>query len=362
MIDRAALQALDQPDLYAALDPGGMRDRIAGLPAQARAAWAEGSAWPLPAAWREPPTRVLVLGMGGSAIGADVVAALATAGSAVPVQLIRNYALPPLDERTLVVACSFSGETEETLNGFRAALAAPCRRLAITTGGTLARLAEEAGAGVFRYRWDGSPRTAFGYGVFVLLAILSRAGVVAVDAAAVEAALTGLDADARALAPDVPVQRNAAKEIAGWLHGGLPVALGADGLEVAARRWAGQVSENAEQWAFAGALPEVNHNLIVGFGAPAAAVALIRVVVLDGAGVHARNRLRARLTADALGAEAVAARVVDVPGDGMLETVMRACYLGDWMSLYLALLNGVDPSAMAPIDRLKAALARHGEG
>jgi glucose/mannose-6-phosphate isomerase len=352
---------LDDLQHLARVDPGDMRGRIAGLPEQARAAWAEASAWPLPPPLRERSARVLLLGMGGSAIGADVVAALAAAASPVPVQLIRNYTLPPVDERTLVVACSFSGETEETLAGFRAALAAPCRRLAITTGGTLARLAEEAGAPVFRYRWDGAPRTAFGYGVFALLALLRRAGALPVDEAAVEAALAGLAADAAALRPTVSAAMNPAKQLATWLAGSLPVIAGADGLEVAARRWAGQIAENAEQWAFATALPEVNHNLIVGFGAPAGAVQLIRAVILDGAGVHARNRRRADLTAEALHAAGVEARVVPAPGASPLETTVRACYLGDWVSLYLAVLNGVDPSAMAPIEHLKAALAHHSD-
>jgi glucose/mannose-6-phosphate isomerase len=349
---------LDAPDLYERIDPAGMRGRIAALPAQARAAWAEASAWPLPVELRARPARVLVLGMGGSAIGADVVAALATATSAVPVQLIRNYTLPPVDPDTLVVACSFSGETEETLDGFRAALAAPCRRLAITTGGTLARIAEEAGAAVFRYRWDGAPRTAFGYGVFPLLAFLTRAGVLTTDERAVATTFDGLDADAAALQPAISTAMNPAKQLATWLYASLPVIAGADVLEVAARRWAGQIAENAEQWAFATALPELNHNLIVGFGAPAGAVDLIRAVVLDGAGVHHRNRHRAALTADALREAGVTARLVSVPGASALETVVRACYLGDWVSLYLAALNGVDPSTMEPIDRLKAALAR----
>src|SRR6185295_16730090 len=128
------------------------------------------------------------------------------------------------------------GETEETLSAFRAALSVPCRRLVITTGGTLAQLATDAGAPVFRYAWDGPPRGAFGYGVFALLAILAGADVLRVDPAEVEAALTGLEADAASLAPSIPTGGNLAKLLALRMHGQIPVILGADALEIATRR------------------------------------------------------------------------------------------------------------------------------
>lgn len=350
---------LDSPDVYARFDPSDMRARIAGLPEQARRAWALGHDWPLPEALRTPPRRVVILAVGGSAVGGDVVAALAASSSSVPVQLVRNYHLPPLDKHTLVVACSFSGETEESISAFRAALAVPGPRLAITTGGELAALARAANAPVFAYQFDGPPRSALGYGIFALLAILSRAGVLPVDPDALAATFNGLASDGDRYGVAVPAAENDAKELATWLRGRLPLIVGADFLEVAARRWAAQISENAKQWAFAGALPEVNHNLIMGIGSPPFAREQVRTLLLDAAPVHPRNRLRVQLTAREFASVDVATRTLVIPGESGLETIVRASYLGDWVSLYLAMLNKADPWTVEPIARLKAALAHH---
>ncbi|MEX2230173.1 MAG: bifunctional phosphoglucose/phosphomannose isomerase [Dehalococcoidia bacterium] len=348
---------LDAPATYARFDPSDMRARIAGLPRQSREAWRRGRDWLLPEALQSPPSRVVILAVGGSAIGGDVVATLASTSTTIPIQLVRNYGLPPLDERTLVVACSFSGETEEAIAAFGAALALPGPRLAITTGGALARVAASAGAPVFSYQFDGQPRSALGYGIFALLAILGRVGVLPVDEHDVESTHRGLERDAARLAPEVPALENEAKRVASWIHSCMPLIAGADFLEVAARRWAAQISENAKQWAFAGALPELNHNLIMGFGAPPFARKHVRALLLDAKPVHPRNHLRVALTVRELETVDIANRVIQIPGDTRLEAITRGSYLGDWVSLYLAMLNQVDPSTVDPIARLKDALA-----
>lgn len=352
------MDTLDDPGLYARIDSGGMHELIATLPEQAREAWAAGQAWEIPNSLGTPG-RVVVVGMGGSAIGADVVAALAARSSAVPVHVWRGYDPPVMDDRTLVVACSFSGDTEETLSAFRGTLDRPGMRLAITTGGRLTKLAEEGGHPLFRYGWDGPPRTAFGYGLLPLLAILGRLGVLPVEPGAVETAIDGLAEAARDWAPTAPEQQNAAKQLARRLAGRMPVIIGADFLDVAAVRWARQVNENAKQWAFADALPEADHNLVVGFGSPAELLERLHVVLLDAVPAHERNRLRVRLTAQQLAAAGVPHEIVLVGGETMLDSLLRACYLGDWTSFYLAMLNETDPVATQAIDELKAQLAGH---
>jgi glucose/mannose-6-phosphate isomerase len=302
---------------------------------------------------------VVVLGVGGSAIGADVVATLATHMSNVPVQVVRGYSAPPPDEDTLIVACSYSGETEETLQAFQPTLGGTGMRLAIAGGGRLARLAGSLGYELFQYDFQGQPRAALGWGVFPLLAILQRLGALGIEDGTVEAALTELERAAGDWGIETPHGKNAAKQIAAGLTGRAPLIVGPDILEVAARRWAGQLSENAKQWAFHAALPEVDHNLIVGFGAPRAANSALHVLFLDGLAVHERNRLRVRLTGEALDAASVTHDELLIGGVEPLDAVLRACYLGDWVSLYLAMLNGVDPTPVAPIDRLKQALSPH---
>jgi glucose/mannose-6-phosphate isomerase len=349
---------LDDRAVYERLDPTGMRGYIERLPAQCREAWDAGQRWALPPDLRRPG-RVLVLGMGGSAIGAEVVTTVAARTSTVPMQVVRGYNAPPTDEHTLVVASSWSGETEETLESFQRTLGKPGMRLAITSGGRLGRLGAELGYNVFPYEFAGQPRAAIGWGVFSLLAILQRLGAIPITTSTVEAACAELDRCATDWGIDVPIEQNAAKQIAQRLYGRVPVVLGADVLEVAARRWAGQLAENAKQWALFGALPEANHNLIVGFNGPPVAQQALYVLQLDSATVHERTRLHIGLTAGELDETGILHDELLIGGEEPLDSIMRACYLGDWVSLYLAMLNGVDPTATAALVRLKTALTSH---
>ena len=347
---------LDDGALYEARDPQGMHTAIAGLPSQAREAWEAAQAWPLPEGFRTP-RRVVALGMGGSAIGADVLASLSAHWRGVPMQVVRGYTAPPVDDDTLVIASSFSGNTEETLEAFEGVLDGPSMRLVVTSGGRLAELARERGVPAFTYSWQGQPRAALGYSFFPLLSVLQRLGAVPVEQAAVEAAFASLEELSQRWGIEAQAADNEAKQLATRMRGRLPVVFGTDVLEVAARRWAGQANENAKQWALFAALPELDHNIIVGFGAPSEVTPLLHVVLLDASVLHPRNRLRVQLTAEALERGGVSHEVVDAGGDDALSCVLRTCYLGDWASLYLAMLNEADPYPVAIIEWLKQQLA-----
>lgn len=359
MIDLELASELDRAELYDRLDVSGMRRLIAELPEQCRVAWEAGERWEIPSTFFKP-RRVVILGMGGSAIGADVAATLALRMGSVPLQIVRGYTLPHVDEDTLVVAASYSGDTEETLEAFQAALGTPGMRMALTSGGRLGRLADQLGYAVLHYQYDGPPRAAIGWGIFPLLAVLERLGALDVTAASVATAVRELGQAALDWGVASPYAGNAAKQIAEALHGRVPVIVGPDFFEVAARRWAGQMSENAKQWAFHGALPEVNHNLIVGFGRPELAREALHVLFLDSPLLHPRSRLRVRLTGEALDEAGIQHDELLIGGDEPLDAMLRGTYLGDWVSLYLAMLNGVDPTPIEPIDQLKAKMAGHG--
>jgi glucose/mannose-6-phosphate isomerase len=191
------------------------------------------------------------------------------------------------------------------------------------------------------------------------LGFLQRLGAIPITTALVDQFCSELERCATDWGIDVPTSANAAKQIAQRLHGRVPVVFGADVLEVAARRWAGQLAENAKQWALFAALPEVDHNLIVGLEGPPVANDAIYVLQLDSAAVHERARLRVGLTGSELDRSGTAHDELLVGGNDPLDSIMRACYLADWVSLYLAMLNGVDPTETAAIARLKGALAAH---
>lgn len=347
---------LDDPATFADTPLGTMRELLAGLPAQARQAWSEAQAFALPAGF-ERPSDVVMLGMGGSAIGGDVIATIAVHTSAVPIRVVRNYVAPATSDGSLTIACSFSGGTEETIEAFGRAMKGPGRQLAITTGGRLASLAEARGVPVFRYGWHGPPRTALGYGVFAPLALLTRLGAIEFAEGEVSDALDALERSAERYAPEVPAPANEAKRIALRLAGRLPVIIGTDFLDVAARRWATDINENAKQWAFPMALPELSHNQLEGMAAPEGAIGQLLVVLLDAPAVHARNAVRVGLTSEVLRSVGVDYDQAVVGGDTPLDAVMQACVLGSWTSLYLAVLNGVDPAPTPTMDAVKARLS-----
>lgn len=329
---------------------GGYDRLLERLADQAREAWRLGQAWPLPADFRRP-SRVLLVGVGGSAIGADVAATFARLQAWVPVEVMRHYGVPRLERDALVIACSFSGETEETLAAFDSTSASGCMRIALTTGGRLAQDAEASGVPLIRYAWDGPPRTGFGFGLFTLLAVLARLDVFELDNSEVKRALAGLSEATACYRVDAA--NNPAQRVAIDLVGRVPVIIGADFLDVAARRFASEVNENAKQWAFSASLPEFNHNGLQALAGPDGTPMPLETIILDSTAIHARNRVRVRRTAEVLREHGARVRVLDAGGNTPLEAIVRACVLGSWVSYYLALLRGVDPLPVATLDAFK---------
>jgi len=348
------LTKLEDEALRARVDPSGFHALLAALPQQARNAWRLGLDAALPEIPK--PSRVLLAGLGGSAIGADVAATLAGEACPTPVHVVRNYHLPPLTPDTLVILSSFSGNTEETLSAFEQVRAAGAQGIAITTGGQLGRQAAAAGVPVIAYEWNGPPRTGLGFGVFIPLAILRRLGVLEITDAEVEAGLETLERATAAYG--LEPASNRAKMLASWLHGGVPAIIGADMLEVAARRWAGEMSENAKQVAAAYGIPEFNHNQLEAAARAGADVGPLRFVLLDAPTVHPRNRLRVNQTAEMLLAAGRQVQIASAGGDTPIEAILASCALGSWTSYYLGLLREVDPAPLTVMDRLKRVLAQ----
>jgi len=350
--------SLDDRQTFARLDPEGLLGRIAGLPDQMREAWDAARSLKLPARYADAD-RVVVLGMGGSGIGGALLQALALDLKArAAVHVVRGYALPAwVDERTLVIASSNSGNTEEVVAAFGAALDSGAHCIAVTAGGRVMQMAQDRDVPVLRARWDAEPRAALGWSFIAPLAIVSRLGLAPDVSAMLDGALDELRAYAAALDAGVPEQRNEAKQLARRLHGRLPVIIGAEALAPAAYRWRTQYNENAKVWAVADELPEMNHNAPLGYGAPAGLLPLLHVVLLRHDAMHPRNQLRVAATYDELRAHGIAAEIVDAAGASVLAQQLRAVQLGDFASYYLGILNEVNPSSMAALERLKKLLA-----
>ncbi len=349
---------LDNLSAYASFDPDDMRKRIKELPEQLREAWWVAQDAPLPDDYRSV-RRVVVVGMGGSAIGGDLLAALMERDGTVPLEVARGYDLPAYVQgpETLVVGSSYSGNTEETLSAFEAARKRGVRLIAITTGGRLAEMAEDAGAPVWRFHYDAQPRAALGYSFTLLLGLLSRLGFYPDPAEALENAAQAVKVLQKDLLPDVPEEKNPAKQMARALHEKIPAIFGAGFLIPVARRWKDQFHENADQWALWDELPELNHNLVVGFARPEKALPHLAVVFLRSPLDHPRINVRWNVTGELLERSGVAYHEVSGSGESALSQMLTLIHFGDYVSYYVTALNGVDPTPVENINYLKARLS-----
>lgn len=349
---------LDHDDTYSTLDSEGLLARIDALPEQIAEAYAVGLAFGggLSQRFREAD-RIIITGMGGSGIGGALLRGWALEeGARTPIDIVRGYGMPAFaNSRTLVIASSNSGNTEETVAAFREALEARAQCIAVATGGALLDTARAGGAEALTFGWDGEPRSALGWSFASLLGITEALGLV--PACDMRAALDEVRETRGGITREVPEASNMAKQLARWLHGRVPVIVGAQALAPVAYRWRTQVNENAKSWAIAEELPEMNHNAQTNYDLPSEAVPLLRAVLLRHAAMHPRVRLRVDATAAAMRDAGVGAEIIEVAGASLLAQMLRAVLLGDYVSFYLGLLNGVHPSPVPALGRLKDLLA-----
>lgn len=296
---------------------------------------------------RDLPGGLLVCGMGGSAIGGDLAAAALGRRATRPVRVVRGYAPEPwLGPETLVLCSSYSGSTEETLACFEAAGEAGSPRVVLTTGGTLAARARDAGVPVIGVPSGMQPRAAV---VFMTVGAL--------ECAALCGAAPSLHDEIEHAVPTLAelAEDHEAEDIARRLHGTLSVIHGAETTAAPARRWKTQFNENAKVAAFASDLPEANHNEIEGWPwlceqLPAAAV------YLTAPGQGERLRRQVELAAEALDKQGVTVVTVAARGHGGVANVLSLVMLGDIVSVRLAELSAIDPTPVAAITRLRASL------
>lgn len=349
---------LDDLNLFQKLDAQDMMGYINGLPDQLQTAWDLGSSLSLP---EMPGVRhVLIAGMGGSAIGADLLAAYVAPLCRVPVVVHRDYDLPAWVQgaETLVICSSHSGNTEETLSIFEQAQSRGCRGLVVTTGGKLAAQAEESGVPVWKFEFPGQPRAAVGYSFGLLLAVLSRLNLIPDPRGDLEQTVQAMRQQQANLLPEVPVVRNPAKRLAGQMVGRAVVVFGSDYLAPVARRWKGQVSEIAKAWSQFEFLPEADHNTLAGLNNPEPALSQMIALFLQAPSNNPRNRLRLELTRQIFMMQAINTDFVNAQGEGPMAHIWTLLHFGDYLSYYLAMAYGEDPTPVDALVMLKAELSK----
>lgn len=349
---------LDDLDRFKQIDTLNMLGEIDRLPEQLESAWNLGQTFPLPEA--QAIRQVIITGMGGSAIGADLTSAFIADRCPVPVIVHRDYGLPAFarGRHTLVVASSHSGNTEETLDAFTAALKNDCSLVVICTGGELAKRAEQNRQPVWRFQHSGQPRAAVGFSFGLLLALFTRLKLIPDPAEDVTEAVAAMKRSQLHLRPDIPAARNPAKRYAGQLMGRWVTVMGAGILAPVARRWKGQINELAKAGANFEILPEADHNTLAGTQHPQEVLnPHMLTMFLRSPSDHPRNRLRSDLTREAFMLEGLNTDAIDARGDSSLAHMWTLILFGDYMAYYLAMAYGVDPTPIEALVSFKRAMS-----
>ncbi len=211
---------------------------------------------------------IVFSGMGGSAIGGDLIRTLFSDECPIPIIVNRDYNIPKfVDHSTLYISASYSGNTEETISSFKQALEKQAKMIVISSGGELQRLAKENSLPYFEIEKKGiQPRCAFGYMFVPMVYFLSKLGLIADQSDNLDETVGLISKYAVELAANIPVINNKAKQLAIALYNKIPIIYAPQShFDVVAMRWKGQINENSKTFAFCGVIPEMNHNEIVGW-------------------------------------------------------------------------------------------------
>ena len=344
---------LDDPVALARIDAGGMLGLVGRFGAMAADGWRAGNL----TLQRVRPSAVVVAGMGGSGIGGQLLRSLVAPHCPVPVVPVASSTLPAFAGRgSLVFACSYSGSTEETLAAFESARDRGASIVAITSGGPLAERARTLGHPVVALPAGQPPRSALPYQLLAMLRVMSDLGLAQFDEGQVSEAIQVMSRLAVAWGPAAAPAANLAKQLARRLADALPVIYAATtDLAPVAYRWKTQVNEHAKTFAVWNAFPELSHNETVGWVRVPGSGTRPAVVILRDRddGDRTAGEIEATRALAFSGAKSI--DEVWSEGEGYLARMLSLVVLGDFTSVYLACLAGIDPT---PIDVITAVKRR----
>jgi glucose/mannose-6-phosphate isomerase len=340
-----------------------MIGEIDGLPDQLQAAWDLGQKLTLPVSAKPDLSRIIISGMGGSAIGGDLLAGLVSPTIQIPVLIHRDYGLPAFarGKDTLFVAASHSGDTEETLDAFEAAVQGACTILVITTGGELAKRAQAHGLPIWQFAHSGQPRAAIGFSFGLLLALFARMQFIPDPAQDLVEAVDAMRKAQQKNQAEVLAALNPAKRYAGQLMGRWVTVFGAGILAPVARRMKTQINEVAKAAASFESLPEADHNTLAGTRHPEEVLMPHTMnLFLRSPSDDPRNRRRLDLTKKAFMLEGLNTDFVDARGRSALAHMWTLIHFGDYMAYYLAMGYGVDPTPVSALVSFKESMRQKG--
>lgn len=346
---------MDFKALQKTLDEKGMMGLVETFPAQMQEAWTLGKEFAA-AIGKGDYSRVVLCGMGGSAIAGDMVRSCLGGALEVPLYVSRSYGVPPhLSRGALCIVSSYSGNTGETLLSYESLRKNAKSVIAISSGGELEELCSRDGIPLCKIPSGMPPRAAIAYSFFPTIIAVDAAGLGRVSEQEFLSAKERLEhvcAEYSSGHPD-----NFAAQVAQALQGRIPFVYSAGLLcEAVARRWCCQINENGKSIAHFASFTELNHNEIVGWECPAPLLKNIAIVSLEDEDDHELAKQQRDICLGIIGPLSAGVMRIQTAGDSRMARVLSAMILGDFASVYLAMLNGVDPTPVEKIEYLKSQL------
>lgn len=349
---------LDDLSIYKQIDTQDLYKNISELSQQCENAWIEINKLVLPSFYLKA-NKVLILGMGGSGIGGELASNLTLKTSEIPIYTHHNYGIPEfVDEKTLVIAVSYSGNTEEVTDGFVEAYKTGAKLVAITTGGELEKLSRKYRVPYYRFAYKSPPRAALGYLFISVIGLLKKLNIVDIAQQDINTAISMLKSQFERINREVPLSKNPAKKLAQKLEGKIPIIYGTDFMESVATRWKTQFNENSKVTAYGETIPESNHNSLVGLEFPENLKEKLFFLILKSKFDHPKSKMRQDFFEKTLKSKQISVESINlVPiTDSPLTEICGMIYLGDLTSYYLAMINHINPYSVEIIDKLKTSI------
>ena len=351
---------LDDVDTIRSVDPGNMYNLIFDFPEQLAQALKLSEGWNVRKNDFIDIKNIVVAGMGGSAIGGDLVRSLLLDRLQIPFQVCRNYRLPEfVDDETLVIVSSYSGNTEETLEALDDALNRKAQIATITTGGMLEEIAKLNDLPIAYLPTGYPPRAALGFSFVPVLMLLEKIGLIKGAGKEIAATVKHLEKNRELYIEDVPTSDNPAKNLAERMLAKIPIIYTGPTLtDTVGVRWKGQFCENGKNLTFVNHFPEFNHNELVGWSDPIGPhTEHLMVIILHDSSDHPKVARRMEIVKDIIRKYDIDVAEVHSSGESALERMFSLIQLGDFTSYYLAVVNDADPTPVEAIETLKKALA-----
>lgn len=339
------------------LDPNNMLGSVQALADQFQDAWASKSKLSFPEGYSNA-ANIVVSGMGGSALGTHIVEAAFANQLTVPVRRVQNYDLPAfINNKTLLILSSYSGTTEETIEAYTQGKKRGAMMLVLSTGGHLSDMAQADGVPVVtmqpNHNPSGQPRSAVGYSVGTQLAIFSTLGYLNITDDEMQRALAEVRTTAQFWSPEITDDRNIPAQLTQHLHNKVALLMSGPELFGATHTVNNQINETGKNFCVHFEIPELNHHLLEGLGFPKQNPQNLAALLIDWSGYRPENRIRIQVTQDVLNKVSIHNTLYSVRASTPLSAVIELLQLGAYISYYLGIANGVNPTPVPWVDYFK---------